>query len=327
MSAPTLQFGLIRGESIEAYHAADALSKSKLGDFRESPLLYFRRYVAQNLPRRAMTPAFLTGQGAHVLTLEGLDAYAKAFAVVPQGAPARPTEAMLNAAKPSPSSLERQAYWKAFDADNAGKTLIDYREFEMHKAIAKSVHAHPIAAALLSEGEPELTFRVEGRLFPIQCRPDWINFGASHELSQRLNALGVRVSPGEPYMLDLKTVEALGSFDFLTEEEDASPRSFTKNFFNFEYHQQGPLYRSVIKSAIDIDVEKFFYVAASKSDTMESAVFLPDDDANALGWEEICRDMDRINECYKTGVWPGAPKKLLRVSLPSWYLKRAEVAS
>lgn len=310
----TPRIGVLRDEDISAYHACDALSKSKLSDFQRSPLLYFRRYVEKSLPREPMSKAFLIGRGAHTLTLEGEEEYTRRFAVLPYDAPDRPTKAMLEAKAPSPASIARLQWWASFDAANSGKTILRPEEDAVHRQIAKSVHAQPIAALLLSEGEPEVTFRVQTSRYAIQCRPDWVNFGASGALSKALHALGVELAEGEPYCVDLKTVESLSELEY---------HNFAKNFVAFGYHQQGPLYRSVIRDAVDIGIDKFFFVPVEKSELFQTAVFLPDETANAQGWEEIVASLSRLNTCHDTGVWPGVPTRLQTVSLPDWYLRKA----
>ena len=319
MSTKTPALGCIRGEHIEAYHATDAVSKSKLGDFRKSPLLYFRKYVEQSIPRDPMSDAFLTGQGAHVLTLEGWDEYRRQFVIAPNDAPKYPTSAQRNAKKPSEETIAAIAYWDEFEKNTKGKHRITPADERLHKRIRDSIFSHPIAALLISEGEAEVTFRAQGERYFIQARTDWVNFGCSADLASRLNALfqasgsTVRIQAGEPYCVDLKTTASLSDNDF---------NNFARNFVQFGYHRQGPMYRGVIKSAIDLDIEKFFFVSVETDVLFETAVFLPDEPANAQGWAEVSDDLARLSRCYDRHEFPGTPQGLQTISIPTWYLRK-----
>ena len=77
---------LIR-EHADEYHAKsrDYLSSHQLAEFRRCPQLYHRRKLG--LIEDVDRPAYLLGRAAHVLILEGLDAFDATFAV---GGPINP---------------------------------------------------------------------------------------------------------------------------------------------------------------------------------------------------------------------------------------------
>lgn len=310
-NAPAL--GVIHGEPIDVYHATDAWSKSKLDVFRKLPLLAFQKFVEKSIPREPMSDAFRIGQGAHALTLEGEEAYAAGFVIVPEDAPSKPTQRQREAKKPSDDTKAAIEWWDNFDKVNAGKVVIPSTDDPINRAIRSSVHSHPLASLLLGNGgEAEVTHRVKTDRYLIQCRPDFLNAknGASRALVDALRKDQIYMDVGEPYACDFKTVDSLSEFDF---------SNFLRNFAAYGYHRQGPFYRGVIKDAANVSVDRFFFIAAEKKPPFQTVVYLPDDDANATGWQETVESLQRLNDCYDTGVWPGMPTGVRVVKLPTWY--------
>lgn len=321
MNAPS-KFGLIRNEPIETYHSTDAWSKTKLDDFRELPLLAYKKHVERSIPREPLSEAFKIGQCAHSLILEGGDAYRERAVVVPADAPRRPTKAQLEAKKPSEDTIAAIAWWKTFNEVHAGKMQITAEEEKTHGAMHDAVRAQPTAAALLAHGEAELTFRVMTNRGPsaanyaLQCRPDWFCAdGASLELVGLLKSQGITMDVNEPYVCDLKTVNSLSELNF---------SNFTKHFALFRYYRSGPFYTAVMRDVLGKLVTKFFFIVVEAQAPYSCAVFLADDKANEIGWSEIVTDLQRLNECYDSGIWPGVPSAVQTITLPSWFVRKSD---
>jgi len=315
MNTADLKTGLFTGEAIDAYHAADAWSKSKLDDFRRLPLFAFQKYVEKSIPREPLSDQFRIGLGAHSLVLEGPEAYAAGFAIVPADAP-QDLRRFRNAKKPSEDTLRSVEWWDAFDGANRGKIIIPREDDALNHRLRQSVHSHPLATVLLGRGKAEVTARVKASRYHLQCRFDWlVEEGASLELVDLLRKSGVYMDVSEPYACDFKTVASLSELDY---------HNFSKNFATFGYHRQGPFYRAVAQSAAGLGVDRFFFIATEKQPPFSTVVFLPDDTANEKGWEEVQEDIQRLNECMDTGIWPGMPTSVQVVRLPAWYGKRGD---
>lgn len=67
------------------------------------------------------------------------------YVVTPKDAPQRPTEAMLNAAKPSQSSIDRQRWWAEFSQRCEGKTVISAQMEEEARSAVSMLDQHPTA--------------------------------------------------------------------------------------------------------------------------------------------------------------------------------------
>jgi len=153
---------LIR-EPAEAYHAqAGALLTShELADFRKNPLLYRKKQLG--LVVAEDRPAYLIGRAAHVLVLEGREAYEREYVV---GGPV------------NPKTGERfGSRTKAFQewAEAQGKPVLDDEQAALIENMNASVSAHEQASALLAEGVPEGVVRAEYCGLPCQARLDWLH--------------------------------------------------------------------------------------------------------------------------------------------------------
>jgi len=170
-------------ESAEEYHAKsrDYLSSHGLAAFRKSPHLFY--LLVNDQYERKDSSVFVFGRAAHVLILEGEEAFSSQFTV---GGPINPRTG--------------EPYWpssKAFKDYQAmtGKTILTSEQANDLYRMARSVREHPEAAVLLrrEEGTPEAVVRAEYREIPSQIRMDWFS-----------RTLGI---------VDLKTCEDLSYFE------------------------------------------------------------------------------------------------------------------
>lgn len=309
----TYALGKILGESDTDYHATPAISKSKLDDFLYLPALYYAKHIAKTIPNEE-TEALDIGRAVHALALEGADAYGERFATVPEDAPKRPTAKQVNAKKPSPETLAAIDFWQEFNRVNGNKTILSPKAEQVAQGCAGGILANPTAAMLLKGAETEVSWRVQAGSLLIQCRTDI--FGrASDELCAYMAALGISMTPGEPYCADIKTTPTLGI---------AELRSWNRKFAQWGYHRQGPFYQSVIKDVLGEFPERFFFIVAAKEAPHPCAVMLPDDEANECGWAEVATGLAELRRCYATGEWPALPTGVQRLAMPPWYGKDAE---
>lgn len=304
-----LQFGKIIGEASAAYHAANAVSASKLRVFARKPggaQLYYQKYIGKTLPDED-SEAKAFGRALHCLTLEGRETFEAEFVVIPADAPDRPTKAMINAKKPSPESVARVAWWADFDAKNNGKEMITPLTLSAVEEMARGINAHPVAAQLLAAGEPEVTWRVNAAgdsvqsLPPLQVRTDWFC------------EQGCELSKGRPYVLDVKTCATL---------EESAFGNWRRGFEDHGYHRQAAFYMAVLE-ALGITCFDFFFVAAEKCAPGGVQVFRLSDRALKQGQDEIAQLLSDLNECYRRNWWPNASLELTEIDLSPRYYARA----
>ena len=127
-----MKFGKIIGEPLAEYHSSDAVSNSKLKEFRRDPEIYFRRYIEKSLPKKSPTSALEIGQAVDLMVLEGASAYAERVAILPADFNGR-----TNAGKALVDSHEK-----------AGKTVLTQDEASLVEMMAQEVYSHEDAKAL-----------------------------------------------------------------------------------------------------------------------------------------------------------------------------------
>ncbi len=147
---------IIRGESIEAYHATENISKSKLMTYaKHGPAHYYRQYVKRDLPQPDK-PAFAIGRAFDDLMCTSKPSWA----VKPDGFDGR------------------TAAGKQWVAEHAGHDTLtavdDAMIYEMREAMSANAHA----SRLWTGCEAQVTLRRELPALGItaQARPDGIHW-------------------------------------------------------------------------------------------------------------------------------------------------------
>lgn len=273
-------------ETIEAYHANPAISHSKLELFRRRPIMYYKRHVEKTLKRDEPSAAFRVGSAVHAAQLEP-ETFWQRYALKPSGIDRRTKE-----------GKERFA---AFEAEHAGKIVLDDNEHEVIKRIAQEIAAHPEASRLLNGGHAEKSWRRDGKL-PLQCRTDYFH-GDSSPLGDG------------PAVVDLKTVESL---------DDDAFRKFETSAFKFGYHRQAGFYCSLISGIIGKPVTNFAFVVVEKQEPFGISVFRLAPEAIELGLEETKADLARLRESLALGYWENMPTEIRTLEVPGWYRKGAQ---
>ena len=273
-------------ESNAEYHANAAISHSKLECYRRRPALYYKKYVAQTLPQPEESGAFRLGSAVHCAVLEEKE-FAARYVLRPDC---------------DRRTKEGKIQFAEFAAQHAGKTLLDADEMAQVVAMREAVAAHPIASQLLNDGHAEMTWRKEqpNALGALQCRTDWFA------------ACGCEITDGEPYALDLKTVESLDSDAF---------RNFERAAFSYGYHRQAGFYLPLINEIYQRPVSRMYYVAVEKVEPFGVAVYKLADDAIARGQDENIADLVRLRRSLETNDWPNIEPTVHELKLPAWYAK------
>ena len=120
------------GLAAEEYHRDHSrVSHSMLEVFRESPRLYYRRFVTREYPSER-TDAMDFGTAAHAMLLEDR----RVFVPIPRDA--------LNA-----DGHRKGAAWKQFAAENDGKILLTPDQQATLEAMVAELRRHRMAASLI----------------------------------------------------------------------------------------------------------------------------------------------------------------------------------
>lgn len=233
------------------------------------------------------TPAMAFGRAYHDRVLLP-DLFAKLYVGEPVDAPARPTDAMRNAKNPSPSSVERVAFWAEWDAENAGKVILPADSFALIEAMHSALMRNPDAAELFADGDSEITLRWDDERTGLPCK-----------------ARADRWNRRRRFMVDLKTAD------------DASERAFGRSVVNYGYDITHAHYGEGAK-ALGEPIHQYLLVVQEKKPPYLSAVYQLDPAAESRGYEIRDRGMETMADCLKTNTWPGYPRGVQPLALPGW---------
>lgn len=301
-----LRLGKIPDEPIDLYHATAAVSKSKVDVFRESPLLYHRRFVTKTLAAPESTEPMILGNAAGALILEGMSVFDSRYAIVPEDAPKKPTERQINAKKPSDDTVAAIQWWSGFNAHTQGKTLLTADQYAVLLRMNEAIHLNPEFKILTAAGQPEVTFRTQGKHFAVQVRPDW------------LNEEGCSLTDGYPYILDLKTIDKLPCDE---------PDRLSWKIADFGYHRQAFLYPEVVANVLkfpaDVPRPRFFFAFVEKQEPFDSVVVELSDTDIEIGQREVTDSLTKLRHCYETGVWKSPRKGVSKLTLPFSYVRKS----
>ena len=232
------------------------------------------------------TPAKLFGKAFHCSTLEP-DVFTRTYAVLPHDAPARPTAAMLKAAKPSPSSLERQDWWRNWEAKNGSRIVLPAEDYDRAQRMADSVRAHPVAAGLIVGGHREATLRWTDQETGVACKA-------------RIDNL----IPKE-FMVDAKSCI------------DASPEGFARAAASYRYDAQAAHYMDGARECGE-PVDYYIVLAVESEPPFVCVPYYFGHVEEQRGWALRQRAIRKQAECLRTGEWPGYSNTLTQLTFPTW---------
>lgn len=264
------------------YHAIQAWGSSALKAMRLGPparVLWDRDHPTPD------TDATILGTRAHCLILTP-HLFDRTYVELPADAPDKPTAAMLAAAKPSPSSVERQAWWRAFDAVAAGRETVKAAHMAEVRAVRdafvrKDVASDALAGASAIERSVLWTCETTGER--LKGRPDFWQ---------------------EPYVFDLKVTR------------DAGPRLGFAAYRNGWAHQLAH-YRSGLR-ALGADIATGRIVAISPDEPHYVwCIEFRESDLDVLSIENE-RTVLAMAECAARGEWPDTADSFVKVDIPQW---------
>jgi hypothetical protein len=261
--------------SMADYHAdRSRVSHSMLEVYHRSPELYHKRFVAGTVAGKE-GDHFDFGTALHCLLLEPHEFDGRYWTGV----------------KPKLNSRLGKEEWSEMRAANEGRRFIDTEDYEMMRAMEKSLDGNRIARNLLrGKGvrQPERVFHGTLEGLPAKCRTDLF-------------------LPPSSMIVDVKTMR------------DPDAESFARDCVNYGYFRQEALYRSIVDAAFGIE-SQFRFVVFGKNEPYDCFVYELGSDSVRLGAYQNQQDLRRLAESIKTGRFrnPGADIVNL-INLPSWY--------
>lgn len=186
---------------------------------------------------------------------------------------------------------EGKAAWEEFTSQNTGKNLVDAADHEMCLGMTESVYKKAIAREMLTGfGKNEVACVWTDKVTGLRCK-----------------ALVDRICrwAGRTCVPDLKTCQ------------DASPGGFAKAIYNLGYHERAAFYLWGL-SVLAPGQRTWFWIAVEKERPYAVAVYEPDSDMLAAGWENARKYLDTYAECLSKDCWPGYSDGSVVLRLPAW---------
>ena len=169
----------------------------------------------------------------------------------------------------------------------AGMIPLTRAEWAQVRAMADAVLSHPLAAALFTDGQPELSLFTHDDVTGVELRtrPDWIG----------------------RTIVDLKTTV------------NANPADFDRIAWTYHYEQQAAWYLDeVARAGIMPDEDRLLFVNVEKSPPYLVSVTELDAEALRIGRERNREAIDMFARCIATDEWPGYPAIEHLVPLPTY---------
>ncbi|MEV5629147.1 PD-(D/E)XK nuclease-like domain-containing protein [Micromonospora tulbaghiae] len=176
----------------------------------------------------------------------------------------------------------------------AGEVPLLAADHDRALRLADAVRKHRLAAAMLTDGEPEQSaFWVDPETeIWRRARFDWLRSDGT--------------------VIDLKTCQSAAEADV------------AKSSANYGYHQQAAWYLDAIRDLGLSDNPAFVFVFVEKAPPhLVHVVQLTPDDV-AAGHARNRKAIAKYAECQRTGVWPGYPADITTISLPAWATRTEE---
>lgn len=246
------------------YDAIDGVNYSTLKHIAKSPLQY-QHALCRGFPD---TPSKFRGTAAHVAVLEP-SRFVKEFAVF--DGPRRAGKA-----------------WEAFQAENAGRTILKEDEFETAMKIRDAVRSHPVAARYLRKGITEAALVWDDPETGVRCkgRPDFIT--------------------DDHVIVDLKSTR------------DITPWSFGRDAYNMAYHVQAAFYSDGYEQVAKFQDVRAVIIAVEQRAPHDVVVYTLDDEVIGIGRDAYRGMLARLVECEKARDWPGYSPVEVPLKLPAY---------
>jgi len=264
----------------EEYHAATKenqyTTSHRLNLFRRCPALYHKHITGEIV--EGDTAAFQMGRAVHVLTIEGADKFDAEYLVA---------DGPTNPKTGKPHGRETKAFkdW----AELQTRPVIGGDDHALMLKLSNAVHAHPIAADILSAGFAEATVRAVWDGEPVQARLDWFD-------------------PERGIIADLKTCADVDRFPFdIRDFGYVTQLAFYKRVLELAGYA-GPRIRAYL---IAVEKKEPYRVAVAEI----SELTLNDGNVAEAGKYGAGNDtvMRELLECRAADRWPTRYEELLHI--------------
>ena len=267
----------------EQYDATVALNYSGMKELLKTPASY-RHYLTAT---REETKALRMGRLTHAFVLEP-EVVTSRFVTIPGDAPKKPTKAQIEAKNPSNETCLAIGWWKVFNSNAEGKTIVDSDEWEVCVNVAQSMSA-TIKHLGLTIKQTEVMLLVDYCGCPLKVAIDAV----------AENALG------DEYIIDLKSTE------------DASPKAWLSSARSYRYPLQGHTYRTAFEAFFKRRIKGVVFVAGEKSAPYLSAAYEFGPELMTYAIEDFEKAVALYKSCSALDEWPGYPTEVTTLDISS----------
>lgn len=257
------------------YHSGPGVSNSGLkliGD--KTPFHFWGRYISPDRPPSKSTAPQMIGTAIHAASLEP-DRFEQEYVV-------------------APFRDRRAAGYKAW-ADSQTRNILMAEEMTNVLGMRRSMHAHPIAGALLrAAGQFEYSAYAEDPETGVLVRV-------------RFDLL---LDSG--WCVDVKKCQ------------DASPLGASKAIGNYGYYHQDAFYQDVLTWASGEQPRGFAFIFVEEEYPHAVAVYQLSSDDRHRGRRLYRRNLNLYAQCLERNTWPAYSDQALEIELQSWDRRRID---
>ena len=270
--------------SDEAYFAADGINASGLKDILRSPAYYKERKENPKEPSWQM----IAGTAIHCAVLQP-EEYDKRYVVLPDNAPLKPTQKMLDDPNPKPEIASRVQFWNVFERQSEGKIIVLPEKDQLYRRIGKLMRENPDLAPMLENGKAEQAiFGVDPVTKKVcKCKPDFLTKVGNYKI-----------------MLELKT------------SDDARPDAFQRTAYNFGYYTSGAFYCDVMEWAGLGKPDGYFIAVVERDAPHGIKVYEVSPEALDYGERQYRKALNLYSYCTDTQEWPNYDTTIELLTLP-----------
>jgi hypothetical protein len=187
--------------------------------------------------------------------------------------------------------------YKEFVAENSGSEIITIAERETFMKIAAKVFEHPEARKLL---------KARGNDFELPLFWEY----RGHKLKSKLDLRNIKRK--NRFTCDVKSTETI------------EPRQFFRSAMKYDYPAQAWFYQAA-NTYHTGNVDPWFWIAVEKKAPFDVAVIRATDEVLAYGKKRVDSWLEKIEQCEKSGVWPGVAPEIIDFELPAWAAENDEL--
>lgn len=270
--------GFHTGVPMDEYRNWPAVNASLLKWMRHNPAYAKHRMDSEDGQK---SDAMTLGSAVHAL-VEGWESFQATFRIRPSHyTNAKGEEKPWHGGSNTCKAMMRE--WA-----DGGYEVLKQDEFEQAQAMADAILTHPKVGQFIRRCEQEVSMLWQDELTGMWCK-------ARMDLKTPEDVIG-----------DIKTTRFAGA------------EAFGRESYRLGYHIQAGHYLNGLEALTGADVSSFVLIAVESYAPYSVAWYEVGWDALLLAKDETRHLLGRVDECTRTGTWPGYPQECQELVLPRW---------